>query len=211
VPHDQTDRHRWDISGPAGNIHWSPTTPIPYIDPSQFKTALIDPVNEIYKVTGGATPAAQLCFNQAIKNGGQNAADQLVGDTLQTTFAFDSGFSSTASGGCFVSGKTVITPPAPTTFGNMGRNMFRGPAFRDWDFSVSKMWKLNERVRMQIRGEFFNILNHPNFDVFSMNTDLSVPSSVGTAIFTPDLGTASNPVLGTGGSRHIQLGAKIIW
>jgi hypothetical protein len=202
---------RWDISGPAGSIHWSPTNPVPFIDPSQFNTALIDPVNGIYKVTGGATPAAQLCFNQAIKNGGQNAADQLVGDTLQTTFAFNSGFSSTGSGGCYVSGNTVLTPPAPTTFGNMGRNIFRGPAFREWDFSVSKMWKLNERVRMQIRGEFFNVLNHPNFDVFSMNTDLSVPASVGTAIFTPDLGTASNPVLGTGGSRHIQLGAKIIW
>jgi hypothetical protein len=37
-----------------------------------------------------------------------------------------------------------------------------------------------------------------------------VPSSAGTTIFTPDLGSASNPVLGTGGSRHIQLGAKII-
>jgi hypothetical protein len=30
-------------------------------------------------------------------------------------------------------------------------------------------------------------------------------------VFTPDLGSASNPVLGSGGSRHIQLGAKIIW
>jgi hypothetical protein len=67
--------------------------------------------------------------------------------------------------------------------------------------------KFNERVKMQL---FFNILNHPSFDVFSMNTDLCVPNSVGTAIFTPDLGAASNPVLGTGGSRHIQLGAKII-
>ena len=73
------------------------------------------------------------------------------------------------------------------------------------------MWKLHERVKMQLRGEVFNILNHPNFDVFSLNTDLSVPSAVGTAIFTPDLGSASNPVLGSGGSRHVQIGAKIIW
>jgi hypothetical protein len=202
---------RWDISGSPSNIHWSPTTPIPYVDPSQFTTALIDPGNGISKVTGGATPAAQLCFNQAFKNGGQNAADQLAGSNLQTTFSFNSGFSSTGSGGCYVSGNTVITPPAPGSFGNMGRNTFRGPSFREWDFSISKIWKLNERIRMQLRGEFFNILNHPNFDVFSMNTDLSVPSSVGTAVFTPDLGLASNPVLGTGGSRHIQLGAKFIW
>jgi hypothetical protein len=67
-----------------------------------------------------------------------------------------------------------------------------------------------ERIQMQLRGEFFNILNYPNFDVFILNNDVSVPSSVGTTIFTPDLDSASNPVLGTGGSRHIQLGAKII-
>lgn len=202
---------RWNISGPPGNIHWSPTTPLPFIDPSQFSTALIDPVNGIYKVTGGKTPAAQQCFQDAMAAGGQSAADQLVGDTLQTAFAFDSGFSSTGSGGCYVSGNTVLTPPAPTTFGNMGRNIFRGPAFREWDFSLSKMWRINERLQLQLRGEFFNILNHPNFDVFSMNTDLSEPSAAGTAIFTPDLGVASNPVLGTGGSRHIQLGAKFIF
>jgi hypothetical protein len=43
-----------------------------------------------------------------------------------------------------------------------------------------------------------------------MNTDLSSPSSVGLVIFTPDV-ASSNPVIGSGGSRHIQLGAKIIW
>jgi hypothetical protein len=116
-----------------------------------------------------------------------------------------------ATYGCFVSGATVLTPPAYGTFGDMGRNIFRGPGFRDWDFSLSKVWKFNERVRMQFRGEVFNILNHPSFDVFSLNNDVSTPSAVGTAIFTPDLGSASNPVLGTGGSRHIQIGAKILW
>ncbi len=201
---------RWDFSGNPGDVHWSPSTPIPYIDPSQFTTTLIDPVNGIYKVTGGATPAAQRCFNQAFANGGQDAADQLIDPNLYNNFSFNSGFSST-QGGCYVSGSAVITAPAPGHFGNMGRNIFRGPSFTNWDFSLSKIWKFNERVKMQFRGEVFNILNHPNFDVFSMNNDVSNPSAVGTAIFTPDLGTASNPVLGSGGSRHIQLGAKIIW
>jgi hypothetical protein len=52
------------------------------------------------------------------------------------------------------------------------------------------------KLRLQLRGEFFNILNHPNFDVFTMNTDLSVPSNVGTVSFTPDV-AASNPVIGS--------------
>jgi len=92
----------------------------------------------------------------------------------------------------------------------MGRNIFRGPSFKNWDFSISKVWRLYESVGLQLRGEFFNILNHSNFDVFTMNTDLSASSSVGTVIFTPDV-AASNPVIGSGGSRHIQLWAKLIW
>jgi hypothetical protein len=43
-----------------------------------------------------------------------------------------------------------------------------------------------------------------------MNTDLSVPSNVGTVVYTPDV-AAANPVIGSGGSRHIQLAGKIIW
>jgi len=116
--------------------------------------------------------------------------------------------------GCFVQGSAVITPPENGTFGNMGRNIFRGPGYANWDMSVSKRWKLTERVDLQLRGEFFNILNHTNFDLFTMSTDLSDPVysifDLGVVKATPDIG-ASNPVVGSGGSRHIQLGAKISW
>jgi hypothetical protein len=116
--------------------------------------------------------------------------------------------------GCFVSGSAVITPPAYGTFGNMGRNIFRGPGFANWDMSVTKRWKLSERMSLQLRGEVFNILNHPNFDLFTMPTDLSNPVygvlDLGVVLATPDVGIA-NPVIGSGGSRHIQLGVKLIW
>ncbi|MBS1853261.1 MAG: TonB-dependent receptor [Acidobacteria bacterium] len=116
--------------------------------------------------------------------------------------------------GCFVSGSAVITPPDYGTFGNMRRNLFRGPAYANWDMSVSKRWKLSEKMDLQMRGEFFNILNHPNFDLFTMGTDLSDPvygiNSLGVVKATPDVGVA-NPVIGSGGSRHIQLGVKLIW
>jgi len=110
-------------------------------------------------------------------------------------------------GGCYISGSTVLTPPANGTFGDMGRNIFRGPDFTNWDFSVSKSTRLGERVTLQLRAEFFNILNHPNFT--DVDGELA-GSSAGIVQFTPDV-AASNPVLGSGGSRHIQLGAKFIW
>jgi hypothetical protein len=40
--------------------------------------------------------------------------------------------------------------------------------------------------------------------------DLSDGPTLGLAQFTPDI-FASHPVIGSGGSRHIQVGAKIIW
>lgn len=110
--------------------------------------------------------------------------------------------------GCYQEGSAVITPPADTTQGHMGRNIFTGPGFANWDFSLSKMFRIGERVKFQLRGEVFNILNHTNFA--GLETDLSSPNSVGTMVYTPDI-AAANPVIGSGGSRHIQLGAKFLW
>ena len=92
----------------------------------------------------------------------------------------------------------------------MGRNIFRGPGFLNWDASIGKTWKLNERVKIQLRGEMFNVANHANFATGSIGSDLSSPDSLGRASATPDVQKA-NPVIGSGGSRHIQIGAKIIW
>jgi hypothetical protein len=114
------------------------------------------------------------------------------------------------AGNCYAQNGTVIYPMAVGTFGNMGRNIFRGPGFVNWDASISKIWRLGESVKLQLRGEMFNAANHTNFASGSISGDLSSPSSLGLATATPDV-QASNPVIGSGGSRHIQLGAKIIW
>lgn len=112
--------------------------------------------------------------------------------------------------GCYVFGSTVLTPPEPGQFGNLGRNTFRGPAFMNWDVSVSKVWKLNERTKMQFRGEFFNVVNHANFSNGSIHSDFGDLDSLGLARATPDV-WAANPVVGSGGSRHVQLGVKLIF
>ncbi|MFY9585656.1 MAG: TonB-dependent receptor [Candidatus Acidiferrales bacterium] len=114
--------------------------------------------------------------------------------------------------GCFAEGGTVIVPPEFGQFGTMGRNTFRGPRLDNWDFSLVKTTKITERFDIQLRAEFFNILNHPHFaNPFSGgslgNVDPSVPSTFGFASATPDV-AAANPVIGTGGARNIQLGIK---
>ena len=48
-------------------------------------------------------------------------------------------------------------------FGDLGRDAVYGPGFWNIDFSVTKNTKLTERLTLQLRTEFFNIFNHPQF------------------------------------------------
>jgi hypothetical protein len=55
--------------------------------------------------------------------------------------------------------------PAQFTYGNGGRNILRGPGRWNLDYSVFKEFAITEKYRLQFRSEFFNIFNHPQFDL----------------------------------------------
>ncbi len=48
-------------------------------------------------------------------------------------------------------------------FGNGGRNVLIGPGFNQWDISAIKNFEIREHIRLQFRGESFNVVNHPSF------------------------------------------------
>jgi hypothetical protein len=50
-----------------------------------------------------------------------------------------------------------------STFGNIGRNSLRGPAYADVDASIFKNFRFTERFRLQFRAEAFNLQNRANF------------------------------------------------
>jgi hypothetical protein len=116
--------------------------------------------------------------------------------------------------GCYVSGNSVLFPAALGTDGNVGRYSFRGAYFRNWDLSVTKDWKFKERVDIQFRAEFFNVLNHPIFAIVSgFSAKFSVPTigqrgQWGCNCITPDQ-ALGDLALGTGGARAIQLGLRV--
>ena len=56
-----------------------------------------------------------------------------------------------------------------TAFGNLGRNIYRGPFQQNWDFSLIKNFKLTERQSLRFTTDFFNIWNHVNFANPSIN------------------------------------------
>lgn len=56
-----------------------------------------------------------------------------------------------------------FTANAIGTFGGTGKNALRGPGYFNTDLSAIKNTKIGERVAVQLRAEFFNVTNHPNF------------------------------------------------
>jgi hypothetical protein len=50
-----------------------------------------------------------------------------------------------------------------TDFGNVGRNVLRGPGQINVDFSVAKRFPISEGKHIELRAEFFNLFNHANF------------------------------------------------
>jgi hypothetical protein len=86
-----------------------------------------------------------------------------------------------------------------------------GPGFHRFDFSLFKAFQITERVSLQFRSEFFNILNHPNFNapIFGGNGVVSVGGS----------GDYTSTTFGAIGStrdspfdpRQIQFAAKLFY
>jgi hypothetical protein len=88
----------------------------------------------------------------------------------------------------------AFASPAAFTFGNVGRNSVYGPGLQTLDLAIYRGFSLTERARLEIRGEFFNALNH---------TNLGTPNRF---VNTPQFGTITEAA--TPG-REIQLGARI--
>jgi hypothetical protein len=56
------------------------------------------------------------------------------------------------------------------TFGDIGKNVLRLPHTANWDAQIAKNILVTERWKIQLRAEYFNILNHPNFAPESIST-----------------------------------------
>lgn len=96
----------------------------------------------------------------------------------------------------------AFLPPAAGTYGNVSRDSLTGPGLSQLDVSASKTTHVTEQVGLQLRAEFFNVLNHtnlltPNEVVYSSATAISPTAGVITATSTT--------------SRQIQFGAKLLF
>jgi len=78
------------------------------------------------------------------------------------------------------------TPISPTTcagygtYGNIGRNSFRGMTNYQFDAQVSRIFPIYERLNMDLRLEAFNLLNHPDFNMPTGGTTGTVGGQTGS-------------------------------
>jgi len=98
---------------------------------------------------GGANTSNSLAaslFPNRLLNGSLPSGQQSIGEWFNTA---------------------AFAGPTTYTFGNSGRDILRGPGFWDFDLALMKDFaiplRLGEQPRLEFRGDFFNMLNHPNF------------------------------------------------
>jgi hypothetical protein len=78
-------------------------------------------------------------------------------------------------------GATPLTCSAYGTYGNIGRNSFRGLTAYQFDAQVSRIFPIYERLSATFRLEAFNVLNHPNFNIPTGNTTGTLGNTTGQA------------------------------
>jgi outer membrane receptor protein involved in Fe transport len=89
--------------------------------------------------------------------------------------------------------QSSFVQPTGVRLGTSGRNIASGPGFYNLDASIFKIVSINERIKAEIRGESFSVLNNPHFS-------------------NPDTGVADQNygyITGAGGGRGLQLGLKV--
>jgi hypothetical protein len=110
----------------------------------------------------------------------------------------------------------------PTRQGNLSRNARRAYGIEQWDFAARRDFPIHEGIKLQFRGELFNVLNHPSFGPFNNEFETHVVNG-STVLSNPLFGHATqmlnqylggnlggqNPLYTPGGPRAGELALRL--
>lgn len=135
-----------------------------------------------FTVYSGVNTVSNVVQSTADCNGCTRNSGQLVQETGRN-FWFDT------------TTRSQFSAPAPGSIGNTGRNFFLAPVYFQWDSSLSKKFRITEKVSFDLRVDARNVLNNPSFD--------NPTAVINSAIF----GRINDSV--TNNARRIQLSGKL--
>ncbi len=131
-----------------------------------------DPIN-----IGGGSGHILVRPNYVLSSNGTNVDPNLPTDQRSTSEWFNTA--------------AFVQPIA--SFGDVGRNTMTGPNLINLDAALVRTFHPVERVALQFRAEFFNLANHPNYNL------------VGRIVNDPTFGIVQNQLP----PRQIQFGLKV--
>jgi len=102
---------------------------------------------------------------------------------------------------------SLFTVNTVGTFGNSPRNVLATPGLFNIDMAAIKYFPINERMKFQLRAEFFNLLNNVNFTVPGLGSANPDQSAAGNIVGTGNFGKltfAADP-------RILQFALKFIF
>jgi len=123
---------------------------------------------------------------------------------FNTTTTFDSSYINPIVG-------SAEFGPFPSNM--LPRGYFYGPGAYSADLGIYKTTKITERFSLQLRGEFFNVLNHSNLYVTQSDNDISSITDSKSLIATvhAQKGVRPNNPSDPNERRNIQLALKLIF
>lgn len=143
----------------------------------------------IANYTGGYPFSIYSGQDNALTGTGNQRADFVPAQTVSL------GRRSTAASAKEWLNKAAFVPNTIGTYGDTGRNAYRGPAYTDIDTGLLKNIDLTERLNATLRFEAFNVLNH---------TNLSTPNNTVTNGGFAQITSAYDP-------RILQFAARLNW
>ena len=109
----------------------------------------------------------------------------------------------------------AFTAAPPGQQGDFGRNVLRGFDATQADLGLQRAFRITEKTSLRLRGEFFNVLNHPNFGS-PVNNLTSPLFGHSTETLANSLGSGGgnggfNPLYQIGGPRSALLALKLLF
>jgi hypothetical protein len=157
-----------------------------------------------WELTGVAGGRTGLPFNITVDRAASVVAD---GNSANQRPNYVEGVSLTPAGGSTPTlwiNPAAFAVPAKDTWGNLGRNAFRGPALWQADLALQRRFAIRERLALELRGECFNLFNRAQYA--NPLADISAPSTFGRITSVVNTGPT-----GSGTPRQFEVAARFVF